>query len=217
MGKTLDELLALYTCHKVVKAVKVLEIHDLGADGDSDNLPLVTVVSVDGYRQRLRLPLPADCISKPVFVPGCYYVVYEDGYVSLSPAKAFEEGYALVDQHSASIEVKLDPDDPDPISTVKAIQQSYVNDHSWNAAPEEFWETEKVQHVLTTDLTIKRVVGINEDGYAMVRLDSGKAVATQFKCTLDDCIVYNPQMRVAFVRPASDIGNIYKLNLKCNK
>lgn len=201
MGKTLEELLALYTCHKVVKAVKVLEIHGLGADGDNDNLPLVTVVSVDGYRQRLRLPLPADCISKPVFVPGCYYVVYEDGYVSLSPAKAFEEGYALVDQ---------------PLSAIKTAMGTHA-ELFVNPAPEEFWETEKVQHVLTTDLTIKRVVGINEDGYAMVRLDSGKAVATQFKCTLDDCIVYNPELRVAFVRPVSDIGNIYKLNLKCNK
>ncbi len=198
MGKTLEELLALYTCHKVVRAVKVVEVHDLGTGEGDDNLPLVTVVSVSGYRQRLRLPLPPQ-YNKGTLVPGCYYVVYEDGYSSISPAKAFEEGYTLSDVQSASISVTLGPD------------------YAWDKAPEEFWETEKVHHVVTTELTIKRVVGINEDGYAMVRLDNGKAVATQFKCTLDDCIVYNPEVRVAFVRPASDIGNIYKLNLKCNK
>ena len=27
---------------------------------------------------------------------GGYYVVYEDGYKSFSPAKAFEEGYTLI-------------------------------------------------------------------------------------------------------------------------
>lgn len=29
-------------------------------------------------------------------IAGGYYVVYEDGYKSFSPAKAFEDGYALV-------------------------------------------------------------------------------------------------------------------------
>lgn len=29
---------------------------------------------------------------------GGYYVVYEDGYTSFSPAKAFEEGYTLADK-----------------------------------------------------------------------------------------------------------------------
>lgn len=29
--------------------------------------------------------------------PGGYYVIYDDGYVSYSPAKAFEEGYTMLD------------------------------------------------------------------------------------------------------------------------
>lgn len=29
-------------------------------------------------------------------VPGDYYVVYDDGYKSISPAKAFEEGYTRI-------------------------------------------------------------------------------------------------------------------------
>ena len=31
-------------------------------------------------------------------VPGDYYVVYDDGYKSISPAKAFEEGYTRIDR-----------------------------------------------------------------------------------------------------------------------
>lgn len=29
-------------------------------------------------------------------VPGDYYIVYDDGYESISPAKVFEDGYTLI-------------------------------------------------------------------------------------------------------------------------
>ena len=42
---------------------------------------------------------PIECDSKMfsryIPVPGDYYVVYDDGYKSFSPRKAFEEGYSL--------------------------------------------------------------------------------------------------------------------------
>lgn len=34
--------------------------------------------------------------SRYIPVPGDYYVVYEDGYESISPRKAFEEGYVAL-------------------------------------------------------------------------------------------------------------------------
>lgn len=40
--------------------------------------------------------LPLEMFSRYMPVPGDYYVVYDDGYKSISPAKAFEEGYRLV-------------------------------------------------------------------------------------------------------------------------
>lgn len=40
--------------------------------------------------------VPADYVVKHKPEPGGYYVVYDDGYKSFSPAKAFEEGYAKI-------------------------------------------------------------------------------------------------------------------------
>lgn len=222
MGKTLEELLALYKCHKVVKAVKVLEVHDYGTTDEAQGHPLVTVVSATGYRQRLRLPLPPE-YNRSVLVPGCYYVVYEDGYASISPANAFEEGYVLLNSDQKSITITLAHDDPDPMSTVAKALNEYRTSQlippvecAWDAAPDEFWEKEKVQHILTTKLSIKRVIGTTEDGFGKVRLDSGEVAVTGLKATTEHCIVYNPEMRVAFVRPVADIGPVYKLNLNGN-
>lgn len=45
---------------------------------------------------------PINCdvgmFSRYTPVPGDYYVVYDDGYKSFSPAKAFIEGYTLIDR-----------------------------------------------------------------------------------------------------------------------
>src|SRR3972149_1187146 len=40
----------------------------------------------------------AGMFSRYTPVPGDYYVVYDDGYKSFSPAKAFKEGYTLIDR-----------------------------------------------------------------------------------------------------------------------
>lgn len=41
----------------------------------------------------LPLRVDTDFLARHTPVAGGYYVVYEDGYKSFSPAKAFEEGY----------------------------------------------------------------------------------------------------------------------------
>lgn len=57
------------------------------------------IASVDGLRLSFAEAGYAPIAVKPELfarytpVPGDYYVVYDDGYKSLSPAKAFEEGY----------------------------------------------------------------------------------------------------------------------------
>ena len=40
--------------------------------------------------------LPKDYVSRHNPQVGGYYVVYEDGYASWSPAKAFEDGYTPI-------------------------------------------------------------------------------------------------------------------------
>lgn len=69
-------LLRAYQCHKKVLAAKITEIlpHGLGFEHGEIEVP-------EGWLQRFNPAI------------GGYFVQYEDGYSSYSPAKAFEEGY----------------------------------------------------------------------------------------------------------------------------
>lgn len=92
-----------YKCHKVVQAAKIVEITKYEVQTADD---MVTA-------NRMRLELPDDSelarygYSRTVEVTnewverfnpqvGMYYVVYRDGYASVSPATEFEDGYAPV-------------------------------------------------------------------------------------------------------------------------
>lgn len=83
-----------YKCHKEVHALKIGNVV-------YDRPPL------DGVPQGGATLTPADCRYGAFAVSeewaakhrpqvGGYYVVYEDGYASFSPAAAFEGGYALL-------------------------------------------------------------------------------------------------------------------------
>ena len=75
----------MYRCHKIVWALKIKSI-----ERDA-----VTILTFEDPRYEVRVVSYAyDEKHKPE--PGGYFVVYEDGYESFSPAKAFEEGYTLV-------------------------------------------------------------------------------------------------------------------------
>jgi len=71
-----------YKCHKEVSALKIQEINGL------------TLTFIDpGYPPIDVEPL---IFARYYPVPGDYYVVYDDGYASISPAKAFEDGYTKI-------------------------------------------------------------------------------------------------------------------------
>ena len=77
-----------YSCNKKVwalqiKAVDILTIDMEGALSFFD----------EGYSD---IHVSSDYMNKHKPVAGGYYVVYGDGYKSFSPAKAFEEGYQLI-------------------------------------------------------------------------------------------------------------------------
>lgn len=78
--------LPLYNCHKKVRALKIesIEVDDNGS-----------VIITPEYKSYLPFEVSQAYMEKHVPVSGGYYVVYEDGYESYSPAKAFEEGYTL--------------------------------------------------------------------------------------------------------------------------
>ncbi|MGH8446875.1 MAG: hypothetical protein ACREVL_16505 [Solimonas sp.] len=82
--------LPLYQCHKRVRAAKI------------------TSIEPDNYGERYAVLLTHDggligAYVKPEWIEkhkpevGGYFVEYDDGYASYSPAKAFEDGYTRID------------------------------------------------------------------------------------------------------------------------
>jgi hypothetical protein len=85
-----------YKCHKEVRALKIADVKDVGnRSGNGELTEIVKEISFieDGYD-----PIRVDgrWWGKHQPKPGGYYVVYADGYVSFSPAEAFEGGYTKI-------------------------------------------------------------------------------------------------------------------------
>jgi len=79
-------MLKTYKCHKEVQAFKIKTLFKytngegwLSPNNDSSDIISVTKEYMQKHKPKI----------------GGYYVVYEDGYQSFSPAKAFEDGYTL--------------------------------------------------------------------------------------------------------------------------
>jgi hypothetical protein len=79
----LQRQLPRYQCHKKVWALKIAAI----------NGTTITPAD-DGYAS---FEAPPEYIVKHEPKAGGYYVVYEDGYKSFSPAEAFESGYTRIE------------------------------------------------------------------------------------------------------------------------
>lgn len=74
-----------YKCHKTVYALRITGV----------------IVGLDGSILCVEAPfapkgMSAEWCNKHKPYAGGYYIQYEDGYESFSPAKAFEEGYTRV-------------------------------------------------------------------------------------------------------------------------
>ncbi len=78
-----------YQCHKQVGATKVTGF-DLQIGGGSDTIGLVTDHGTFHFPKRGPGQKPTE------YEVGGYVVQYDDGYTSYSPAKPFEDGYALI-------------------------------------------------------------------------------------------------------------------------
>lgn len=72
-----------WKCHKVVEAAKIASVHH--------GKLLLEVADGAGGQTEVLISDSWDARHKPQ--PGGYFVRYDDGYESYSPAKAFEEGY----------------------------------------------------------------------------------------------------------------------------
>ena len=74
-----------YESHKIVQAMKIVSYKY------DDQGTMTAAVTEDGAE---FVPALIDMANRSS--PGDYAVIYADGYKSVSPAKAFEEGYTLV-------------------------------------------------------------------------------------------------------------------------
>jgi hypothetical protein len=82
-----------YKCHKVVHALKIAKVLDPTLPGNESDGSRVIVPDEAGYAP---FAVERDYVRKHNPQPGGYFVVYEDGYKSFSPAQAFESGYTRI-------------------------------------------------------------------------------------------------------------------------
>lgn len=77
-----------YRCHKEVRAAKIARIEQVGVFSklhfEDERIPAVAVTNM--------------WIENKEAVAGGYYVAYDDGYSSFSPAGVFENGYTIIVQ-----------------------------------------------------------------------------------------------------------------------
>ena len=76
-------VLSEYTCHKVVSAAQIAALVPIEGG--------MRIVGKCGNSVSVYL----NWITKHEPAVGGYYVIYEDGYTSFSPAEAFEKGYTI--------------------------------------------------------------------------------------------------------------------------
>ena len=89
-----------YRSHKVVEAMKIADIlrmEDQEFGSDKKTVSYLLTADVPGS---VRVDLAY--YEKHTPKQGGYYVLYEDGYESFSPAEAFEAGYTLMQDPQGS-------------------------------------------------------------------------------------------------------------------
>lgn len=112
-----------YRSHKTVWALKIAEVIDEGTDTTTDENPIVTIWFEDQRFPAHRINLR----GKPTPAAGWYFVRYEDGYISFSPAEQFEKGNTL--------DELLKPIDPEPLPDLHSFSQDEIENWFTYHAP----------------------------------------------------------------------------------
>jgi hypothetical protein len=82
-----------YQCHKTVRAAKIAEVQLYCHPTTGGCLKLISSFGL----ALPRVEVSESYLAKHQPVAGGYYVLYEDGYESFSPAEAFESGYTRIE------------------------------------------------------------------------------------------------------------------------
>ena len=77
--------------HKVVTAAKIILVDMAGREDGPEGTIMLKVIAANG--QEIVLDVESEVFSRGVPEVGDYYVQYDGGYESWSPAEAFEKGY----------------------------------------------------------------------------------------------------------------------------
>jgi len=85
--------LPAYQCHKIVHALKIKAILNPNRDIDQEDDGERILTFADEGFEAGAFTVDGAYMRKHKPQPGGYYVVYEDGYKSFSPAQALEAGY----------------------------------------------------------------------------------------------------------------------------
>ena len=91
--------LPTYVCHKRVRASEVVSIGLYKTNADNKAVREIQISD-----QFDPIEILGEVFTRYVPMPGDFYVVYEDGYVSFSPRKAFIEGYTLAQPENVLME-----------------------------------------------------------------------------------------------------------------
>lgn len=122
----------LYQCFKKVRAIKIAKIEQSPAD---ELAPLDAAGSWRIFDEGGWFCTVAhEWIVKHNPQPGGYFVVYDDGYLSFSPASAFESGYAPIRLESANTSNEIEQEILDkkltaPRVTQVDIEANIVSEH----------------------------------------------------------------------------------------
>lgn len=87
----------LYKCHKQVRALKIEEVTLHDPEGSNPPLEFAGGFIFPENKSYPPIPITAEFWHKHKPQPDGYFIQYADGHTSYSPAKAFEEGYTVVD------------------------------------------------------------------------------------------------------------------------
>lgn len=92
-------VLPRYKCHKEVNAAKIRSVVPIDGDGSA----ILYFEESGDWRidsGNMKVVVDQHFMAKHNPSAGGYYIIYNDGYTSWSPAEAFEEGYSIIEEES---------------------------------------------------------------------------------------------------------------------
>lgn len=95
----IEQMLPRYRCHKIVRAAWIVHV-----DEAAGSLMLEYDAANGTDVHRVSIEPAAGYFAKHRPEAGGYFVVYDDGYQSFSPAKAFLDGYAKISAYEHPVD-----------------------------------------------------------------------------------------------------------------